>query len=156
MAYHHFCVTLSSLSLSLAFLLHFSPTIYSNAEDLVQDESPQFKPHPRHHRYHSSLITYRPYHNQEDTQVAYLPILIILIVISLFLIVNCYKKESSPNIPDLTETSCLSAFISRACNSNEVTGHHSFLLPKVKTIHQPTSLIISPLTNHNNSNNNYV
>ncbi|XP_053205414.1 GATA zinc finger domain-containing protein 14-like isoform X2 [Panonychus citri] len=42
MAYRHFCVTSSSLSFSLAFLLQFSRTIYSNTEDMFQDEPHQF------------------------------------------------------------------------------------------------------------------
>lgn len=105
------------------------------------------EPHPRHHRYHSHVQ--RPYHSQEETPVAYLPILSLSLVISFFLIINCYKKESSPHIPDLTETSRLSSFFSRTCK-----GHQSFLLTKATTATLPTTGL--PLINSSKAEGNNV
>ena len=50
----------------------------------------------------------------------------ISLIVLIFLFVNCYKRDSVPNIPDYTETSLIDQLFSRAFRK-----YQSFLLPKM-------------------------
>ncbi|XP_074598718.1 uncharacterized protein LOC141853315 [Brevipalpus obovatus] len=95
--------------------------------------------HPRHYHYHSQMI--RAHHNHDENVAYHLPLVGISLVVLLFLFINCYKRDSVPNIPDYTETSLIDQLFSRAFRK-----YQSFLLPKMH--HRPDK---SPNPIHNPS-----